>query len=84
MRPFKVVQVKTNARGQRCGDSHHQGIRYSDDFVEKVRAAYVRGEYGYRQLGNLLDIPWPTIQKWVNGARRKPAARIQVRRVYER
>ena len=84
MRPFKISQVKTNVRGIRCGESHHNSGRYSDDLVAKVCASYVRDKLGYHQLGNLLGIPWPTIQKWVNGSRRKPAARIQVRRVYER
>ena len=76
---MKLLFLKSNARGRRVGTSHHF-CKHSDELVSHVREMRQAGA-SYSQIRDELGVATSTAQAWVVGNRRKPPARVIVRRV---
>ena len=75
-----VMVKKTGVRGHPCGTSHWN-VRWPDELVrraQELHAAGVSVKAIVRELGG--PARW-TVRRWLDGTRRRPPARVVVRRV---
>lgn len=54
--------VPVNELGKRIGQ-HHHNARYSDDFIDRIRALHEDDGIGYRRIAKLLGISRHVVAK---------------------